>query len=473
LFSSTRLAIILLIALSIVYFYGLSRTGMLGPDEPRYAAIGKEMAHSGDLVTPRLWGSLWFEKPPLIYWTTALATKLGLGPEVAPRLPVALLGFGFIVFFYFVLRGQFGPTEALYATAVLGTSAGWLAYSYVAVTDIPLAVLFGAAWLLSLEWVRGNPGSPGRAIVTGALLGLAVLAKGLVPLVLFAPFVWPMRHKLPHLFVIGLACIAVAAPWYALCTIRNGSAFFDEFIMRHHFQRYASDALQHVRPVGFYVPVILGAAFPWTPLFSLIRPGLFRDPCLRFSGWWLVFAFVFFSAAKNKLPGYIIPMLPALALVLGLSLGWARKTRIPLFLSALLLVVAPIVVAVLPEALQVGLSRAPIRGLDVPWVVVFLTLSAVPLWLEIRSSRTEALASVALIAAVAFLYVKVAALPATDRVRPFYREHANWLEPVCLQDVDRDHRYGLQYYAGREFPDCGDSRGPKILGLGNRMILLD
>jgi 4-amino-4-deoxy-L-arabinose transferase-like glycosyltransferase len=474
LFSPTRLAVVLLIVMGAVYFYGLTTTGMISADEPRYAAIGRAMAQTGDWVTPRLWGKPWFEKPPFVYWTTALATKAGLGLEAAPRLPVALLGFGFVVFFYFLIRHEFGPAEALYATCVLGTSALWFAYSFVAVTDIPMSVFFCSALLLSLEWVSGGKGSVARAVVVGALLGFAVLAKGLVPMVLFAPVVWPMRRRLAHLALIGGACLMVAAPWYVECTLRNGPAFVNDFIWKQHFERFFTPSLQHVQKFWFYVPVLLGGVFPWTPLIALLRPGLFRDARLRFLGLWLLFAFAFFSIAKNKLPGYLIPLLPAACLILGIALGWARRTRIPLFLCALSLAVTPMVVAVLPDALDVGLSHAGWKGFDIRFAAALVLLSIGPLWLEIRSWRTEALALATLLACVALLYVKVAALPSTDRVRPFYRQHANWLDSVCLHDVDRDARYQLQYYAGREFPICqGEEATPKIMEVGPRLILLD
>src|SRR5580692_12637102 len=92
------------VALFFLYFLGLARTGLLGPDEPRYAAIGRAMAATGDWVTPRLWGSPWFEKPALLYWMTAASSKLGLGPDLAPRLPVATVSIAFLIYFFLVLK---------------------------------------------------------------------------------------------------------------------------------------------------------------------------------------------------------------------------------------------------------------------------------------------------------------------------------------------------------------------------------
>ncbi len=130
--------------------------GMYGPDEPRYADIGRAMAQSGDWVTPRLWGQPWFEKPALLYWMTATAFRLGLGPDLAPRLPVAVLSLLFLGFFWWRLSVEWDRRAASYATAMLATSAGWLMYSHVAVTDLPLAVFFSAAVLLSMPWLANS-----------------------------------------------------------------------------------------------------------------------------------------------------------------------------------------------------------------------------------------------------------------------------------------------------------------------------
>ena len=140
-----RLALLAALGLTCaLYLADLTAMGMVGPDEPRYADVGRAMAQSGDWITPRLWGHPWFEKPALLYWMTASAFRLGLGPDLAPRLPVALLSLAFLAFFWWRLRLEWDARVASYATAMLATSAGWLTYSHVAVTDLPLAVFFGS-----------------------------------------------------------------------------------------------------------------------------------------------------------------------------------------------------------------------------------------------------------------------------------------------------------------------------------------
>ena len=89
-----------------LYFFRLGGAGLVGPDEPRYAWIGRAMAQTGDWVTPRLWGQPWFEKPALLYWLTGAAFRLGLGPDLAPRLPVALVSVGFLCFYWWSCGGS-------------------------------------------------------------------------------------------------------------------------------------------------------------------------------------------------------------------------------------------------------------------------------------------------------------------------------------------------------------------------------
>ncbi len=145
--------------------------------------------------------------------------------DLAPRLPVAIASVLFLAFFYASLRREFGRSAAMYATAILGTSAGWVAFSEIGVTDLPMSAAFAASMLLLLRWTREG----GRRLAAGAaaLLGLAVLAKGLVPLVLALPALWMARRRWRELLnpLPALVFLVVAAPWLAalLLLITGGS----------------------------------------------------------------------------------------------------------------------------------------------------------------------------------------------------------------------------------------------------------
>src|SRR5579862_6504179 len=237
----------LILPLLFLYLLDLGGAGFLGPDEPRYASIGREMARSHDFITPRLDGQPWFEKPPLLYWMVAIGRMAHLPDEWAARLPVALLSIGFLVFFFHILLREISPRTAIAAGTILATMAGWLAYSFAAVNDLPMSATFWAAMLIAMFDTRREQG-----YLAGALLGLSVLAKGLVPLVLFAPVLLIARGK--RLTMLA-GCIAVGAPWFLLCWMRNGSASLHELIWRQHFERFFSPSIQHVQPLWYYAPV--------------------------------------------------------------------------------------------------------------------------------------------------------------------------------------------------------------------------
>jgi 4-amino-4-deoxy-L-arabinose transferase-like glycosyltransferase len=373
----------------LLYFYGLTTAGMLGPDEPRYASIGREMAISGDWVTPRLWGQPWFEKPPLLYWMVALGFKAGLGDDLAPRLPVALLGAGFVLFFFHQLRREFGERPAFYASGILATSAGWLAYSHVAVTDIPLAATFSAALLLCLPWVRS--GGRRGLFVAGLFLGLAMLAKGLVPIVLMAPLLLVAGRRWPNLFILAGAAILVAGPWFAVCYQQNGDVFVDEFIWKHHVSRFLDPDLQHVQPWWFYIPVMAGLFFPWTPMLALV-PHKPIDNRRNLLLGMLLFGFVFFSASENKLPGYLLPLLPAAAALAGLRLAEVERTRAVLVASSGLLLLLPVIAGTLPEALARGLGTAGFGAVGWAALIPLVLLGLLVFFLASNDRRTWAMA---------------------------------------------------------------------------------
>ena len=450
--------------LAVLYFVGISSAGMLGPDEPRYASVAREMARSGDWITPRLWGAPWFEKPALLYWMTGTAFRLGLNEDVAPRIPVALISLAFLVFFQWILSRKFGPRAAWTATFILATSVAWLGCSYIGTTDLPMSAAFSTAMLLSLDWIE--TGDRRRLPMAAALLGLAVLAKGLVPLVLTLPLIWCGRRRWIDLLrpsVLGVFLV-VALPWYLLCWWRNGAVFLRTFFWEQHFGRFTTLALAHGQPFWFYVPVLAAALLPWTPvLLLLVRRGLYGDRRRRFLLLWLLFGLAFFSISKNKLPGYLLPMIPAAAALMGIALAEAKRgARWVLAASALCLTLIIALIPALPDVLAVGLSRAETPGFHWTWLLP-LVLALTIYVLEWRGWRAPAVTALAIAAAACAISLKLIDLPAIDRAysaRPIWREIAAAPGRVCVAAMHRSWRYGLNYYSGTPLPDCSVSPRP-------------
>ncbi len=401
----------LVAALAIPYFYLLSSSGLLGPDEPRYAAIGHQMAASGNWITPTLWGSPWFEKPPLLYWLIAAFGTLGLPPDLAARLPVTLLGLGLLF-----------AMPNLNAALILGTSIGWLALSQIAITDVPLSVCF----YLFLHFSIAR-----RPIPAGIALGLAILAKGLVPIALGLPVLWLYRSQ----WQAPVAAFLTALPWYALCYAANGQRFIDDFIIRHHISRFLSPDLQHVQPFWFYFPVLFGLLLPWAPALK----NLTLNDSLKPHLYTVLWGFIFLSSSTNKLPAYVLPLLPSLAVLLATGL---RRTNYGF--AAALFFALPSVTPWLPTAIDKGLSKADLSS------TAWLYLLAAPLafWLGWRWRTPAVLAIVAL----STLTLKMQLYPTLAT-----QVSAKHSTLTCLPEGgSRGLRYGLSYYLNREVDYCSE-----------------
>jgi 4-amino-4-deoxy-L-arabinose transferase-like glycosyltransferase len=429
--------------LYLLYFFGLTNAGLVGPDEPRYAAIARQMAQSGDWITPRLWGEPWFEKPALLYWMEGAAFRLGLSEDLAPRLAVAALSVTFLIFFYWILRREFGDPAAGFSTAILATSAGWLGLSHIGITDLPMSAAFAAAMLLALGWLaRGE-----RELLPacGALLGAAVLAKGFLPLVLAVPLLWMGRRRWRDWFrpqVLG-AFAVIALPWYVLCYFRNGSPFVQKFFWEHQVERFSTPALAHGQPFWFFLALIC-------------RRSLYSDSRRWFLLLWVVFGLVFFSASRNKLPSYILPLLPALAVLAGIALAECKRPRWVLVATAALLVLLGPIAAILPTALATGISRSIVPPFQWTWLLPLL--AAVAVWsLDAAGQRGAAVALLAAAITAGVVGIELRSLPEIDRVasaRPLWRAIAPIHERVCIARLHRSLRYGLNYYSLAPLPDC-------------------
>ena len=448
-------------AISALYLYNLDGVGVLSPDEPRYAAIGRAMAQTGDLVTPRLWGSPWFEKPPLLYWMAAAGTVLRLNADLAGRLPVAILSLAFLAASFVLLRKEFGFQTSAISTALLGTCAAWIAFSDFCLTDLPMAVFFSLAVYLSLPLLCDSSRTEHidwRFLCIGACLGIAALAKGLVPIALALPFAWFLRRYRRTWWLGIVGCLLVAAPWYTAVYLRNGYPFVQEFFLKHHFERLYSASLEHVQPWYYYFPILLGGLFPWTPLFGLLA---LREPAWdqrrRFLAAIVVFGFVFFSATRNKLPGYLLPLIPSLFVLLGAQFETRLVTQISrlwLLGCALLIAVIPLLTTVLPQSLALGRFSVS-RMNDVTRTELFYI--ALPILVVFLARRSWAGLLLILCVVSGGIYLKNVAYPILDRevsARGSWKNIRTVRGTICDAWAGRNWIYGLSFYRGALIPPC-------------------
>jgi len=459
-----------------LYFYHLTAVGLIGPDEPRYAAIARTMAASGDWVTPRLLGQPWFEKPALLYWMEAAFFRAGFGAELAPRLPVALLAVAFLAFFWWILRREFGDPAAAFSTAILGSSAAWIVASQIGTTDLPLAATYSAAMLLALPWVRRRDPAPLPWVA--ALLGLAALAKGPVAVALACPILIPWKSPFwPALGVnirtllrlrVAIPFLAVALPWYALCTWANGKAFLADFFWKHNVERFLSSSAvgNHGQPFWYFGPVLLALLLPWTPLLPLaFRRSSYADPGRLFLLVWAALWLVFFSSSANKLPSYILPMMPAAAALLGSALAERRNPAPWLAGCALLLVAYPIAAPLVPVAVATGLTHAPRPHFQWTWLVPAAV--ALLVWtMAARGKRLAALLAIVTGSAAGVVVIKSTAAHDLDRIasaRAIRQELRSRQESVCVDWVPRGMEYSLDYYFVPPLPKCAQFSRPAWL----------
>ena len=248
----------------------------------------------------------------------------------------------------------------------------------------------------------------------------------------------------------------VALPWYVLCYLRNGATFIKQFFWVHNFERFTSPALQHVQPWWYYVPALAVLLLPWTALAPVaaigVRPSAKTDRRGLYLLLWTLWPLLFFSA-----PGYILPMLPALAALIALGLDRMRKSGPWLALTALLLAIYPIAAPVLATAIEAGLSRAPRPQFQLIWLAPLL-IAALVWFLDSRGQRIAAVACLSAAAAAGMVGLKVEMRHAAF-ARSLWTGIAARRDSVCVASLDRGLRYGLNYYSVEPLPDC--SRSPR------------
>jgi 4-amino-4-deoxy-L-arabinose transferase-like glycosyltransferase len=479
--------------LYVCYFSHLGAIGFVGPDEPRYAWIARDMAETGDWVTPRLYGKPWFEKPPLYYWGAAICFKLFGVSEAAARLPSAISALLATLAMAWLAWRVYGAETARWLLLLLPTTVGMIGFSHAAATDMPFSAMLTIAMVCAAVIVGlvperssqegaqhaallldGRLVAPRRwlaPILFGFFLGLAVLAKGPAGILLCggAVFFWALFAKrwrdalrLLHPAAIAAFCLT-ALPWYILCARRNPN-FFRIFIIEHNFKRYLTPEFQHIQPFWFYVPILCVALLPWTAGSLILamdtartwREGSWRNSGSPFLVCWILVPILFFSLSRSKLPGYVLPSIPPFGLLVAL----AFSVRVHKILSGDRWI--GITTAITLMGLGILAFIMQIEVISLAWVPSLLTASGiVMLVLSVQSRLASALliGVVAVVATVAITFAgltgqlldqRLSARPPLRAAQVIWKDFSP--ERTSTYKLQRPFQFSLNFYFHRELP---------------------
>lgn len=461
---------------AFLFFYGLGAFGLIGADEPRYAQVAREMLDRHDWITPVLNGHPWLEKPPLYYWWAMLAYSVLGVSDVAARVPSAIDATLLVIAVYLFFR-RFRRGVEIDAALITASCAGIVGYARAASTDMPLAAAFAIGMLA--WWAWRESGKRVYLALFYLFIGLATLAKGPVApflaaavLVVFAIVVRKPRLIARTLWFPGiLLFLAAALPWYIAVELRNPQ-FFRAFILEHNLARFSTNLYHHPEPFWYYLPVTALALVPWVVfvIAALVAPvrawwdergnalerSDFELEFNLFACAWLIVPVLFFSFSQSKLPGYILPAIPAGAVLLAdyVRQRLGREESIPKWMAGLhgLVAATPILTALLiahlikQHHLPSGAPRLiAVLVAAVVCVGIVLTLMS---RVGFRMLRFVTLVPVVLVVAFVLRFGS-SAIDEKMSARPLAVELAS-IEthplPIAVCGTSRELEYGLAFY---------------------------
>jgi 4-amino-4-deoxy-L-arabinose transferase-like glycosyltransferase len=405
------------------------------------------MVDSGDWVVPRYEGQPFFDKPVLAYWLMAAAMKgLGTTPGAA-RLVAVLASIGVVLATAWLGTLLFDRRSALAGGLVLATTLAFLSFVRMAMSDAPLALWTTLA--VSLAVLAYRPKAPAWTVpLLGAILGLGFATKGpialLVPGIAILLVLWENRSRPAPCGAVPLALgtagfLVLGLGWFALVRNRLGDEPLVHFFLRENLERFAGDAFDVGRPLWFYPPAYLAEGLPWSPflpiaLWRLLRP---RDgdeaSGARFLALWAALALVLLSLSRGKMDYYLLPLYPALSLLIGRYLAtvpWGKPDRV-WARTALVVEAAALLVIVgrpprVPEPWMPGLaSRALLVAILAVGALALLVVAA-------RLTPARATAALASIVAAAWVVLVNLFVPAFTAAQP---------NAAIVADVARERQY--------------------------------
>ncbi len=354
---SRRTLALFFAAVVLFYLSSLGTMPLLEPDEARYAEIPREMIASGNYVTPHLNGVVYLEKPPLFYWGNAVSLRLFGESEFSARLFTASVSAAGVLLTYWMGATLSGWRTGLYAAIVLSTSLYHYAIGRLNTLDMTLGVTLLLAIFPAYLYLSGRRASRRWLYLSYAAAGLAFLTKGLVGVVFPAAvivvwLVFSRQHReivralsLPGILVF----LAIVLPWIVLAQ-RETPDFLWFFFVHEQFLRFTTTIHQRYEPFWFFLPIVVVGFVPWIAFLRRIVLAVraSAEEFLPADGTvfllsWVLFIFAFFSFSKSKLPTYMTPIFPPLAVLFGRGLEmWAdredgsTRCRAPLALAAVL-----------------------------------------------------------------------------------------------------------------------------------------
>lgn len=372
-----RYLLLIFALFSILWFIQLDYRKLVKPDEGRYGEIAREMAATGDWVTPRLNDLKYFEKPPLQYWATAAAFRLFGVDEWTTRLWTALTGFAGILLAAFTATRIYGRETGITTAVVLGGSCYYFALGHISTLDMGVTCFLTAALAGFLLAHRdGTPALRTRnwMFFTWAAMAGAVLSKGLIGLVLPGATLMLYMLLTRQWWLLGrmqwsmglLLFLLLTTPWFVLVSQRNDE-FLHFFFIHEHFDRFAADGHRRSAPWWYFGPILAIGISPWLGwLAQSWLAGLRRvtgeefRPALLLSIW-AIFVLFFFSVSQSKLPAYILPVFPALAILIARRLVQTNQHQLAIHFRALTALACGVLlcVLVLPEVRHLGSDNTP------------------------------------------------------------------------------------------------------------------
>ncbi|GJI94406.1 hypothetical protein RugamoR57_11240 [Duganella caerulea] len=388
LYNSKKIVWSLLAAFIIVWLYVLGVRSLVPPDEGRYAEMAREMFTTGDWITTRLNGIKYFEKPPLQTWMNAASFAVfGLG-EWQARLWTGLCGLGGVILTGYAGNRVFGARAGFYAALALGSSLFWVASGQIDSLDMSLSGMMTIVLCAVVLAQRDGATDAARRnwmLVCWAGMALAVLAKGLIGLVLPGAVlvlysalsgdlaIWKRLHLGKGLLLF----FAVATPWFVLVAQRNPEQPYF-FFVHEHWERFFLKTHHREGAWYYFFVMLVPGIVPWLgvlpqALWGAVRRernGVFQPKLMLLI--WAVFIFFFFSYSSSKLPGYILPIFPALALLIGVYLETASRSS-RMIAAGLLVLIGVAGVAAVPQMVSMAVRHREETALleaYQPWVLM-------------------------------------------------------------------------------------------------------